>query len=302
MRFVDACHAKGIGVIFDWVPGHFCKDAHGLAHFDGTNTYEYSEHPQWGTMEFDFGKPEVLDFLISNAHFWFEHYHIDGLRIDGVASMIELNHGLDSELFHNYEGGTDRLEALSFLRELNTIIFRDFPYAIMAAEDSTAYPLVTYPVDKGGLGFNFKWDMGWMHDTLDYMSTDPYFRHEFHHLLTFSMAYAFNENFILPLSHDEVVHGKKTIIDKCFGDYYMKFSQFRLLYGYMITHPGKKLSFMGNEYAPFLEWRYDESLEWFMLDYPKHRQSRDYIRELNRFYLKNRRYGPTIMIGTVSNG
>ncbi|KNZ40283.1 1,4-alpha-glucan branching protein GlgB [Acetobacterium bakii] len=288
MHFIDTCHRAGIGVILDWVPGHFCKDAHGLYQFDGTPQYEFSEHPQWGTMEFDFGKPEVLDFLISNAHFWFDLYHVDGLRIDGVASMIELNHGLEGEPHHNRNGGTDRLEALTFLRELNTIIFRDYPFAIMSAEDSTSYPMVTWPVDKGGLGFNLKWDMGWMHDTLDYMETDPYFRNRFHHLLTFSMAYAFNENFILPLSHDEVVHSKKTIVDKMFGDYDMKFDQFRLLYGYMMTHSGKKLTFMGNEFAPFMEWRVDESLEWFMLEHEKHAQIQGYIRDLNKFYLREK--------------
>ncbi|WP_303870698.1 1,4-alpha-glucan branching protein GlgB [Acetobacterium wieringae] len=288
MHFIDCCHQAGIGVILDWVPGHFCKDDQGLRHFDGTSQYEFSEHQQWGTMVFDYGKPEVLDFLISNAYFWFDRYHVDGLRIDGVASMIELNHGLDGEPYRNAQGGTDRLEALAFLRELNTVIFRDFPFAIMSAEDSTAYPMVTWPVDKGGLGFNLKWDMGWMHDTLDYMKTDPMFRNRFHNLLTFSMAYAFNENFILPLSHDEVVHSKRTILDKMFGDYNMKFDQFRLLFGYLMTHPGKKLSFMGNEFAPFLEWRVDESLEWFLLDYPKHREIHTYIKELNKFYRKEK--------------
>lgn len=285
MFLVDACHQNGIAVILDWVPAHFCKDDHGLRKFDGSFQYEYSEHPLWGTMEFDYGKKEVLDFLISNAYFWFDVFHVDGLRIDGVASMIELNHGVDEQKNRNALGGTDRLEAVAFLKELNTIIFKDFPFAIMAAEDSTAYPMVTWPIDKGGLGFNLKWDLGWMHDTLDYMKTDPYHRHQFHQLLTFSMAYAFNENFILPLSHDEVVHGKKTILDKMFGDYDMKFNQFRLLYAYQISHPGKKLSFMGNEFAPFLEWRYDESLEWFMLDYEKHHQIFDYIKALNKFYV-----------------
>jgi len=288
MHFIDTCHKAGIGVILDWVPGHFCKDAHGLFQFDGTHQYEYSEHLQWGTMEFDYGRPEVSDFLVSNAYFWFDLYHADGLRIDGVASMIELNHGQEGEPHRNIHGGTDRLEALAFLRELNTIIFRDYPFAIMSAEDSTAYPMVTWPVDKGGLGFNLKWDMGWMHDTLDYMETDPYFRNRFHNLLTFSMAYAFNENFILPLSHDEVVHSKKTIIDKMFGDYEMKFNQFRLLFGYMMAHPGKKLTFMGNEFAPFMEWRVDESLEWFMLGHEKHAQIHHYIKDLNKFYLREK--------------
>ncbi|MEG0378980.1 MAG: alpha amylase C-terminal domain-containing protein, partial [Eubacterium sp.] len=247
-----------------------------------------TEHPQWGTMEFDFSKPEVLSFLISNAYFWFDQFHVDGLRIDGVASMIYLNYGYDNEYRKNKNGGNDSLEAVAFLQNLNTAIFKDFPYAIMAAEESTAYPMVSWPVDKGGLGFNLKWDMGWMHDTLSYMETDPYCRNQFHSKLTFSMAYAFSENFILPLSHDEVVHGKKSIIDKMFGSYDMKFDQFRLLYAYMYFHSGKKLSFMGNEFAPFTEWRYYESLEWFMLEYDKHRQTKEFVQALNKFYLNEK--------------
>lgn len=286
MYFVDTCHRAGIAVILDWVPGHFCKDAHGLYKFDGTNLYESTEHPHWGTMEFDYAKPEVLSFLISNAYFWFDIYHVDGLRIDGVASMIYLNYGYDDEWRRNKYGGTDCLEALEFFKRLNTFIFKHFPYAIMAAEDSSAYPLVTAPVNEGGLGFNMKWDLGWMHDTLSYMETDPYCRNQFHNKLTFSMAYAFSENFILPLSHDEVVHGKKSIVDKMFGDYDMKFDQLRLLYAYMYLHSGKKLMFMGNEFAPFTEWRYYESLEWFMLGYDKHRQTREFVKALNKLYLK----------------
>ncbi len=284
MRLIDALHKAGISVIFDWVPGHFCKDAHGLYKFDGTNLYESFEHPHWGTMEFDYAKPEVLSFLISNAMFWFDYYHIDGLRIDGVASMIYLNYGFDDEWRKNKYGGNDSLEAIEFLRRLNTAVFKSYPFAIMAAEESTAYPKVSWPVEDGGLGFNMKWDMGWMHDTLAYMMTDPYCRSQFHSRLTFSMAYAFSENFILPLSHDEVVHGKKSIVDKMFGDYDMKFDELRLLYSYMYFHSGKKLTFMGNEFAPFTEWRYYEQLEWFMLDYDKHRQTQTFMRDLNKFY------------------
>ncbi|MDD2414726.1 MAG: 1,4-alpha-glucan branching protein GlgB, partial [Eubacteriaceae bacterium] len=286
MYLIDQLHQNEISVILDWVPGHFCKDAHGLYKLDGTNLYEANEHPQWGTMEFDFSKNEVVDFLISNAYYWFKEYHVDGLRIDGVASMIYLNYGYENEYRRNKNGGNDSLEAVAFLRKLNTVIFKDFPFAIMAAEESTAYPMVSWPVEKGGLGFNLKWDMGWMHDTLSYMETDPYCRSQFHSKLTFSMAYAFSENFILPLSHDEVVHGKKTIVDKMFGPYDMKFDQMRLLYAYMYFHSGKKLTFMGNEFAPFTEWRYYESLEWFMLDYEKHHQFNAYIKSLNKFYMR----------------
>jgi len=284
MYLIDTFHQAGIAVILDWVPGHFCKDAHGLAKFDGTNLYEATEHPQWGTMEFDFGKPEIQSFLISNAHFWMSLYHADGLRIDGVASMLYLNYGYDLEWRKNEKGGNDCLEAVDFLKKLNTHIFKEFPYAIMAAEESTAYPLVTWPVDEGGLGFNYKWNMGWMHDTLSYMMTDPYCRSDFHEKLTFSMSYAFSENFILPLSHDEVVHGKKTILDKMFGDPHTKFDQLRLLYAYMFLHSGKKLNFMGNEFAPFTEWRYYESLEWFLLKQKNHHQLFHYVQNLNLFY------------------
>lgn len=286
MHLIDACHQAGIGVILDWVPGHFCKDAHGLYKLDGTNLYEFTEHPQWGTMEFDFAKPEVISFLISNAFFWFDLYHIDGLRIDGVASMIYLNYGYDDEWRKNKNGGNDSLEAIDFLRQLNTAVFKEYPHAIMAAEESTAYPKVSWPVKDGGLGFNFKWDMGWMHDTLSYMMTDPYVRSHYHSKLTFSMAYAFSENFILPLSHDEVVHGKKSLVDKMFGSYDMKFDQLRLLFAYMFFHSGKKLTFMGSEFAPFTEWRYYESLEWFMLDYENHKKTKDYVQALNKFYIR----------------
>ena len=286
MALIDALHLAGIAVIFDWVPGHFCKDAHGLYQLDGTMLYESCEHPHWGTMEFDFGRPEVVNFLVSNAYYWFKEYHIDGIRVDGVESMLYLNYGYADDFRRNKNGGKDNLEAVAFLQRLNIAIFKNFPFALMAAEESTAYPMVSWPVSDGGLGFNQKWDMGWMHDTLEYLESDPYYRHQFHSKLTFSMAYAFSENFVLPLSHDEVVHGKKTIIDKLFGSYEMKFSQIRLLYAYMFTHPGKKLLFMGNEFAPFMEWRYYESLEWFLLDYPKHREVQELSKAINKLYLK----------------
>lgn len=288
-RLVDALHAADIGVILDWVPGHFCKDAHGLYKLDGTMLYEGSEHPEWGTMEFDYSRPEVRSFLISNAYYWMKEYHADGLRIDGVASMLYLNYGYQDEWRKNEFGGNDDLNAVAFLRQLNTTIFKNFPYAIMAAEESTAYPMVTWPVEKGGLGFNYKWDMGWMHDTLSYMQTDPFCRSHFQNKLTFSMAYAFSENFILPLSHDEVVHGKGTILNKMFGDYDMKFNEMRLLLAWMFTHPGKKLNFMGQEFAPFTEWRYYEELEWFMpKEHPKHKAYFDFIKALNRLYKREK--------------
>lgn len=288
MYLIDQLHQANISVIFDWVPGHFCKDAHGLYKLDGTNLYEATEHPQWGTMEFDYNRPEVINFLISNAYYWFKLYHIDGLRIDGVASILYLNYGYDNEWRKNSEGGNTSLEAIAFLQKLNTEIFKYFPYAIMAAEESTAFPKVTWPVSDGGLGFNYKWDMGWMHDTLAYMETDPYVRSNFHDRLTFSMSYAFSENFILPLSHDEVVHGKKSILDKMFGDYGAKFDEMRLLYTYMYTHSGKKLTFMGNENAPFIEWRYYEELEWFMLENEKHADFHQFIKALNQLYVSEK--------------
>ncbi|MGI6109075.1 MAG: 1,4-alpha-glucan branching protein GlgB [Eubacteriaceae bacterium] len=291
MHLIDALHEAGIHVILDWVPGHFCKDAHGLYMLDGTYQYEAAEHPQWGTMEFDYGKPEVVTFLVSNAYFWFDMFHADGLRIDGVASMLYLNYGYDDEWRKNEFGGNDDLKAVAFLRKLNTVIFEYFPYAVMAAEESTAYPMVSWPVDAGGLGFNYKWDMGWMHDTLSYMMTDPYVRSQFQNKLTFSMSYAFSENYILPLSHDEVVHGKKTLVDKMFGEYDAKFDQYRLLLTYMMAHPGKKLTFMGSEFAPFTEWRYYEQLEWFMAEeYENHKETRVFVNALNHLYKKEKAF------------
>lgn len=272
MYFIDSCHQKGLSVILDWDPSQFCKDAHGLCQFDGSHQYESGGHEQ-RKKTFDYSKPEVLDFLVSNAYFWFDVFHIDGLRVSGVASMV------DSD---------DHLAASAFLQELNTLIFKAFPFAIMVAVDSSAHPLVTWPTHKDGLAFNLKWDLEWMHNSLDYLGTDPYFRHQFHHLLTFPTSYALNENFILPLPHHEVLPGKKSILGKLFGDYEEKFDQFRLLYGYMMTHPGKKLSFMGNEFAPFTEWQIDESLEWFMLQFEKHQGIHHYIKDLNKFYLREK--------------
>ncbi len=285
-HLIDTLHQDGIHVILDWVPGHFCKDEHGLRMLDGTYQYEAAEHPQWGTMEFNYAKPEVISFLISNAFFWFKEFHADGLRIDGVASMLYVNYGYDDDWRRNEFGGLDDLSAVAFLRKCNTVIFDNFPYAVMAAEESTAYPMVSWPVDKGGLGFNYKWDMGWMHDTLNYMQTDPYFRSHAQNNLTFSMSYAFSENFILPLSHDEVVHGKATLVNKMFGaDYDMKFDQYRLLLAFMYTHSGKKLIFMGSEFAPFIEWRSYEQLEWHLpKDIDKHRQTMDFVKKLNHIY------------------
>lgn len=293
MYLVDLCHQNGISVIVDWVPGHFCRDDHGLRLFDGKNLYE-SDNPMladnrgWGTLNFDYGRTEVRSFLISGAMFFFEVYHIDGLRIDGVANMLYLNYGReDGEWLPNKFGGDGNLEAVELLQKLNETVFYEYPHALMMAEESTSWPMITKPVYMGGLGFNFKWNMGWMNDMLKYVEEDPVHRKYHHNLLTFSLMYAFSENFILPLSHDEVVHGKRSLLDKMPGDYWKKFANLRVFYAYWMAHPGKKLLFMGGEFGQFIEWKYYDSLDWHILTYPKHKEIQRYTKALNRLYVEH---------------
>ena len=294
---VDQAHANGISVIMDWVPGHFCKDDQGLRHFDGQTLYESdneqrAENWEWGTTNFDYGRTEVQSFLISNALFWLEEFHIDGLRIDAVANMLYLNYAReDGDWQPNKYGDSGNLEAMEFIKKLNETVFQYHPEALMIAEESTSWPLISKPVYAGGMGFNYKWNMGWMNDMLDYVSLDPVYRKWNQDKLTFSLMYAFSENFVLPLSHDEVVHGKCSLISKMPGDYWQQFAGLRNFFAYWMAHPGKKLVFMGGEFGQFIEWNFDDSLDWHLVEqYPMHAKMLEYSRELNRFYGENQSF------------
>lgn len=292
--FVDTMHRAGISVIMDWVPAHFPKDEHGLARFDGSPQFEckekrMAEHPEWGTLIFDYASDQVKSFLISSACKFFEVFHIDGIRVDAVTSMLYLNYGRkDGEWTKNRDGGNVNLDAIEFLRRMNSTVLSRYPGTVTIAEESTAFPLVTAPPDAGGLGFCLKWSMGFMHDTLDYMMLNPFFRSKNHNKLTFSMMYAFSENYVLAYSHDEVVHGKKSMIDKMFGEYEEKFASLKTLYGYQFAHPGKKLTFMGGEFGQFIEFDEKKQLDWMLLEYPKHRELQCFCADLNKLYTKHK--------------
>src|ERR1043166_1708047 len=292
--FVDECHRHGLGVILDWVPGRLPKDRHGLAEFDGTALYEHAdprqgEHLDWGTLIFNYGRTEVRTFLLSNAMFWLEEFHIDGLRVDAVASMLYLDYSRpQGQWVPNQYGGRENLAAVSFLHQMNTATHSRAPGSITVAEESTPWPAVSRPTYVGGLGFTYKWNMGWMHDMLEYVKEDPVHRRWHHGQVTFSMLYAFTENFVLPFSHDEVVHGKRSMLDKMPGDRWQKHATLRALYGYMFGHPGKKLMFMGAEFAQAREWNYDDSLEWHLLQYPEHEGMRRWVQDLNHVYQRER--------------
>lgn len=288
--FVDKCHQHNIGVLLDWVPGHFPKDAHGLAKFDGTALYEHEdprrgEHQDWGTLIFNYGRKEVFNFLLSSAFFWLEEFHIDGLRVDAVASMLYLDYSRkDGEWLPNQYGGRENLEVIDFLRHVNSVLHQEHPGCVITAEESTSYPMISRPADMGGLGFSMKWNMGWMNDILEYMQHDPIHRRYHHDALTFGLLYAFTENFVLPFSHDEVVHGKRSMLYKMPGDEWQQFANLRLLYTFMYSYPGKKLLFMGCEFGQGTEWNCERALDWYVLDYPSHQGLKTLVKDLNHLY------------------
>ena len=294
MYFVDCCHRRGIGVILDWTPGQFCRDSHGLLQFDGTPVYEYpdawrADNHEWGIANFDHGKPEVQSFLISNALFWVEMFHVDGLRIDAVSNMLYLSYNKRfGEWTPNTYGGEENLEAIAFLQKLNIVVHGDHPDVLIIAEDATMRPQMTAPVYSGGLGFDYKWNLGWMKDLLSYMQYDPIERKNYHNLMTYALTYAYTENYILPLSHDEVVHGKRSMISRQYGDYWSQFANLRAMLGYMLTIPGKKLQFMGNDIGQFIEWKFYAGLDWDLLQYEQHRRFNDFVRDLNHLYKDQR--------------